>query len=227
MLNLHLLPLLVSQRNPPSPLRPSAPLLSLPGRVLVSRGKDLRYPAFQTLTTLPALGGASTGATLQHNGEPSVFNPNAAAVPEFTPQNYGLSTTTVSCNGPWRMRMRLWLTMMQTTPVSQDASIAYDTFSMGTVGQAMPAAPYNPYVEDHSAAAAAAALGATNQAFFQQNAYATHTQPVCVYYGPIIRFPFLIMRSSCSITYTSPRALTRKTCFPIRGHPMTFSCPRS
>lgn len=52
---------------------------------------------------------------------------------------------------------------------------------MGAVGQAMPTTAFNPYADDHNAAAAAAAaaaLGAANSAYFPQNAFTTHTQPL-------------------------------------------------
>lgn len=65
------------------------------------------------------------------------------------------------------------------TPTGQDATLSYDAFAMSAVGQAMPTTPYNPYADDH-AAAAAAAMGAANPAFFSQNAFATHTPPVCI-----------------------------------------------
>ncbi|SPO03808.1 related to poly(A)-specific ribonuclease [Cephalotrichum gorgonifer] len=106
--------------------------------------------------------GSSTSTPIQHNGDHSSFVSNPAAVPEFTPQNYGLSSTAT------------------TTPTGQDATLNYDAFAMSAVGQALPTAPYNPYADDHNAAAvaAAAAMGAANPAFFQQNAFATHTQPL-------------------------------------------------
>ncbi len=62
------------------------------------------------------------------------------------------------------------------TPTGQDATLSYDAFAMSAVGQAMPTTPYNPYAEDH-AAAAAAAMGAANP-FYPHNAFATHTPPV-------------------------------------------------
>lgn len=67
-----------------------------------------------------------------------------------------------------------------TTPTGQDATLNYDAFAMSAVGQALPTTPYNPYADEHNAAAAAAAaaMGAANPAFFQQNTFATHTQPV-------------------------------------------------
>ncbi|CAI4218261.1 unnamed protein product [Parascedosporium putredinis] len=118
--------------------------------------------AIMSLTLCP-LGGASTNAPLQHNGEQSVFTPNPAAIPEFTPQNYGLSNNAT------------------TSASAQEANLTYDAFSMGAVGQAMPTTAFNPYAEDHNAAAAAAAaaaLGAANSAYFPQNAFTTHTQPL-------------------------------------------------
>lgn len=147
------------------------PLPLLPGATPVRHQTN---PLVQTILTF-ASGGPST-TPVQHNGDPPGFA-NPAAIAEFTPQNYGLSSTAV---GLLRDRWRLSLTNVSqaTTPTGQDATLNYDPFTMSGVGQAMPAATYNPYADDH--VAAAAAMGAANPAFFQQNAFATHTQPVCI-----------------------------------------------
>ncbi|KAL2758368.1 hypothetical protein ACRALDRAFT_2040569 [Sodiomyces alcalophilus JCM 7366] len=74
----------------------------------------------------------------------SVFNP--AKFQEFTPQNYD-PTSNINANG--------------TTP---DATgLAYDAFSLSTLGPALPGAQYNPYAEDPTA------LGGTSAFFQQQN----------------------------------------------------------
>lgn len=119
-----------------------------------------------------------------------------------------------------------------TTPTGQDATLSYDAFAMGAVGQALPAASYNPYADDHgaaaAAAAAAAAMGAANPTFFQQNAFATHTQPVCAAVPSATenREEFLIYLSSCTI-YISRLVRTRRISCRTRGHHTTSSSPRS
>uniref|UniRef100_A0A8H7TVJ1 PAN2-PAN3 deadenylation complex subunit PAN3 n=1 Tax=Bionectria ochroleuca TaxID=29856 RepID=A0A8H7TVJ1_BIOOC len=96
--------------------------------------------------------GSSTPTQTSENDTAGTFNP--AAIREFTP-SFELNSS-VTSNGS-----------------TQDASVSYDPFAMSTVGQALPATPYNPYADDH------AALSSAGAAFFQpQGAFATPLQPL-------------------------------------------------
>ncbi|KAJ5053742.1 uncharacterized protein L3040_000033 [Drepanopeziza brunnea f. sp. 'multigermtubi'] len=142
--------------------------------------KSLNFdsPAF-TPSTLPASGKVSTissqaaaaapftprgGGTTTPNqpeSEPKMFNP--AFIQEFTPQqNYDLAHSLLANGG---------------TP---DVQPQFDPFSMQAMAQAIPAAPYNPYLEENNAP--------TNTAgYFQtQSAFASPAQPLQYHlYAPI------------------------------------------
>ncbi|KAK0110148.1 PAB-dependent poly(A)-specific ribonuclease subunit 3 [Cadophora gregata] len=92
----------------------------------------------------PRFGGTTT-PNPPADAEPAVFNP--ATIKEFTPQNYDLSHGLLA-NG-----------------AAPDAQTSYDPFSMQTMNQAMPSAPYNPYLEENNIPTNAAGYFQTQAAF--------------------------------------------------------------
>ncbi|OBT93978.2 PAB-dependent poly(A)-specific ribonuclease subunit 3 [Pseudogymnoascus verrucosus] len=78
---------------------------------------------------------ASGTATPTQQEDAVSFNP--AQIREFTPQNYDLNTSTLNGGG-------------------LDAQVPFDPFTIPNSTQAVPAAQYNPYLEDTSAGASAA-----------------------------------------------------------------------
>lgn len=99
------------------------------------------------------------------------FNP--AQIREFTPQNYDLSTVSSQSN--------LYiddLTSLQSTlnGGGLDAQVPFDPFTIPNSTQAVPAAQYNPYLEDSSAGASAAYY--PGQASYAPTAQPVRTAPI-------------------------------------------------
>ncbi|ROT41658.1 PAB-dependent poly(A)-specific ribonuclease subunit PAN3 [Sodiomyces alkalinus F11] len=91
----------------------------------------------------------------------SVFNP--AKFQEFKPQNYDLASN-INANG--------------TSP--EPTGLAYDPFSLSSIGQTLPTPQYNPYAEDPTA------LGGTTAFFQQQNTFVPPMQPLQYHlYAPL------------------------------------------
>jgi PAB-dependent poly(A)-specific ribonuclease subunit 3 len=100
---------------------------------------------------------ASGTATPTPQEKPIQFNPGQ--IPEFTPQNYDLSTSLLNGN-------------------TLDAQVSYDPFTMTGASQEVAANPYNPYD--------AANLGAGSAYYSAQSAYGAATQPLQYHlYAPI------------------------------------------
>ncbi|POR35053.1 PAB-dependent poly(A)-specific ribonuclease subunit PAN3 [Tolypocladium paradoxum] len=106
----------------------------------------------------PRLGGTPVGPPADL--EAAVFNP--AAIREFTP-NFDVSSP-AGANGS-----------------AQDGAVSYDPFTMGAVGQSLPATQYNPYADEHNA------LGAGGSSYFPpQGAFTTPLQPLQYHlYAPV------------------------------------------
>ncbi|KAH7409661.1 PAB-dependent poly(A)-specific ribonuclease subunit PAN3 [Cadophora sp. MPI-SDFR-AT-0126] len=107
----------------------------------------------------PRFGGTTT-PNPPADAEPAMFNP--ATIKEFTPQNYDLSHGLLA-NG-----------------AAPEAQTSYDPFSMQAINQAMPAAPYNPYLEENNISTNAAGY------FQTQAAFSSPAQPLQYHlYAPI------------------------------------------
>lgn len=134
------------RRSRHSPLKPLA-LPSSPREEQVVSTRLVRGEMFADCraAATPALPQAEVDAA-------AAFNP--AAIREFTPQNFDLAST----NG-----------------ASPDSGLqSYDPFTMSSMGQALPAAQFNPYANDHNHMAAG-----HGSAYYQgQAGYAAPLQPV-------------------------------------------------
>jgi len=90
---------------------------------------------------------------------------------------------------------------LATNGAGSETAVAYDPFSMSNLAQAVPATPYNPYLEDTTS------IANNGTAFFPAQAgFTAPTQPVRIL--PVLSA--LAKTSSCNITSTRQSALTRR-----------------
>jgi len=74
---------------------------------------------------------------------------------------------------PLCIRIRLTLFQIAANGTAADAQMPYDPFSMSSVADAMPSAPYNPYLQDNSA------MPSNGAGYYQhQPSFAAPAQPV-------------------------------------------------
>ncbi|KAE9379831.1 hypothetical protein N431DRAFT_432215 [Stipitochalara longipes BDJ] len=133
--------------------------LSVPGKTSTISSQAVNAAPF---TPRGLASGTVTPVPQAETEAAATFNP--AQIKEFTPQqNYDMSTN-IASNG--------------TAP---DAQMPYDPFSMSSVADAMPSAPYNPYLQDNSA------MPSNGAAYYQaQPSFAAPAQPLQYHlYAPI------------------------------------------